>query len=207
VTRPGLLVVLAAILPGLAVVAAAQGLGDVAARERQQRQKKAAEKEGEAPTFSNDDLKGLSGVSNESSTGTVSAPGTATVSPSSGGTPSRRPRARAVPRQDRVRTARAQVEALEARLEVLQQRLNPMSTTYIYGSTGGPVGGSQADEELRIRSQISATEQQLAQARQALSAAEGGVGSGGPAPEAPSAEEAMEPPPDEPADDEPGRQH
>jgi hypothetical protein len=167
--------VFAAALPGLAAVAGAQGLGDVAARERQERQKKAAEAKDEVRTFSNDDLEGLSEVSNEDSKGTVSTPGDATAS---SGSPARGPsstRTRAgqtQPYEARADQARARVQALEARLEDLQQRLNPMSTTYVYGSTAGPVGGTLADEEQRVRSQITAIERQLEQEREALSAAE-----------------------------------
>jgi hypothetical protein len=175
--RPGLVLALATLLPGLPAVVVAQGLGDVAAREREERQKKKAETKEEVRTFSNDDLEGLAETSNEESSGTVSEPGSATVSPGSAGTaPSRTPTqaraAREQPYQARVDQARARVQALEARLEDLRQRLNPMSTTYIYGSTGGPVGGTQADEEQRVRSQITALERQLAQEREALRAAE-----------------------------------
>jgi flagellar biosynthesis chaperone FliJ len=76
------------------------------------------------------------------------------------------------PLEDTVARNQARVNALEASVEELQQRLNPMSTTYVYGGTGGPVGGTQSSEEMRVRNQLAAAEQQLAQARQALSASE-----------------------------------
>ena len=80
--------------------------------------------------------------------------------------------AREGPLEDAVARNQARVQALEASVEELQQRLNPMSTTYVFGGAGGPVGGSQTDEAARVRSQLTAAEQQLAQARQALSASE-----------------------------------
>jgi hypothetical protein len=193
----GLLLTALLALPALC---AAQGLGDVAARAREERQSKATSGQtSEGPTYSNDDLEGLAEKTNEDSAGTVSTPAAAGGSSSGdpgGGGATRSPEptraAREKPFEDRVSEAQARVQALEASVEELQQRLNPMSTTYVYAGTGGPTGGSQADEEQRVRQQLAAAEQQLGQARQQLSAAQGALddarlGRSGPPP-----------PPDEP---------
>ena len=171
----------AAMALGLPVASAAQGIGDAAARARQERASRAPEEKTTEPrSYSNDDLEGLAEKTNEDSEGTVSTTGD--VSPSaagpraptrSGGATREEERAGHLePFEDAVTQAQGRVQTLEATVEDLQQRLNPMSTTYVYGGTAGPVGASQADEERRVRQELAAAERELEQAREAVTAAE-----------------------------------
>ena len=177
----GTALVLAAVALGLPASGAAQGLGDVAARAREERENEPGDaKKTESRSFSNDDLEGLAGRTNENSEGTVSTTGAASPSPdnrreserSPDTTPEQRRTERERPYEDAVTQARGRVQSLEASIESLQQRLNPMSTTYVYGGTGGPVGGTQTDAEAQVRRQLDATQQQLDAAREGVAEAE-----------------------------------
>ena len=170
---------LAAVALGLPAASAAQGIGDAAARARQERASRAPEEKTTEPrSYSNDDLEGLAERTNEDSEGTVSTTG----DPSAAGSraPARSERSTREegsagylqPFEDAVVRAQERVRTLEATVEDLQQRLDPMSTTFVYGGTGGPVGGSQADEERRVRQELTTAERQLEQAREAVTSAE-----------------------------------
>ncbi|MCG6926727.1 MAG: hypothetical protein LJF30_15630 [Acidobacteria bacterium] len=177
-SRRGTSLALAAFaLLALPAVSTAQGIGDAAARARQERESQGSEGKKTAPrSYSNDDLEGLAERTNEDSEGTVSTTGV--TSSSAGPAESRGPTreeggAGDLERFEEALTrAQGRVQTLEAQVEDLQQRLNPMSTTYVYGGTGGPVGATQADEERRVRRELAVAERQLAQAREAVTSAE-----------------------------------
>ncbi len=159
-----LLVLLALLLPALGL---AQGLGDLAALERQKRQARGPA--GTPRILTNDDLpKRDPGSTPAESAG----PSSETLSEAERsrrqrekeqGTP---PAARAVAQaQADADAARDAVVAAEARLKELQDKLNPMSPSFIYGvtQTAGAVG-----EEMRTRDELRQAEGELAAARAAL---------------------------------------
>jgi midasin (ATPase involved in ribosome maturation) len=149
------------LFPGLVL---AQGIGDVAARERQRR---AAASQGEKPrVLSNDDLQ-------QNASTPAGAPGAG-------------PESEPSPREDRdergngeaaagptpleqaqasVDAARAAVVAAEEQVKALGDKLNPMSPSFIYGviQTGDAVG-----EEMRTREELKQAEAHLVEAREAL---------------------------------------
>jgi len=137
---------------GLPALGAAQGLGDVAARAREDREKQKDEgKSTESRSFSNDDLEGLSEKTNEDSEGTVSTPGGAPA-PSAGGraagrtrTPEQMRQAREGPLEDAVARNQARVQALEASVEELQQHLARQGV-----ETVGPVQGDGQDPVVEV---------------------------------------------------------
>jgi hypothetical protein len=156
------LVLLLAIV-GLALpsLSEAQGLGDVAAKARQEREQRSTEPKEPVRSFSNDDLpeREESDDDDEYDSGEDRSSDRGS---SSGGSEALSARER----EEELARARTRVQRLEGKVEELEQKLNPMSTTYIYGGTGGPVGGSQADEEIAIRRQLDATRDQLEDARE-----------------------------------------
>ena len=144
---------------------AAQGLGDVAARERQRRQA-ASGKTPSARVLTDADL-------NEGRPpGQKEAP--ATAAPSEGQLTVEAPPSTVVdsdaqlrPFVDAVNKAKAGVEQQEARIRELGAKLNPMNTSFIYGATGS----NSANEEAQVRAAMGQAEAELAQARQGLNAA------------------------------------
>jgi hypothetical protein len=173
-TRPTLiLLALAALaLPGAAT---AQGLGDAAAREKAKRE--AAKKAGETKVFTNQDL-------HEDQAGTPAA------TPATASSESARPAAEGAQREsdpdaedrpaegtgqrvqeqqylEAMAAAQSRVTELEGRIKELQAKLNPMSTTYIYGDFNG-LGGDKVAEETQVKSGLAQAEGELNTARQAL---------------------------------------
>jgi hypothetical protein len=169
-----LLVLLALLLPGLA---GAQGLGDVAARERQKRE--AAGSRPKARVLSNDDLR--KGSEKSAADSAAAAGGSAaSQAPATSNQPRNEnelghdqpdaeaedPRQAALAQaQAAVESARSEVVAAEERVKELGDKLNPMSPSFIYGAnqTGDAVG-----EEMRTREALTQAQAQLAQARDAL---------------------------------------
>jgi len=154
--------------PGLVL---AQGLGDVAARERQKRQ--AASPRPNARVLNNDDLQqkdaGTTSTPAPSPAADATAPDSA---PSLGGDRDERGNEEGAERQTRleqaqaaVDAARAAVVAAEERVKALGDKLNPMSPSFIYGvtQTGDAVG-----EEMRTREELTQAEAQLVEMRDAL---------------------------------------
>jgi hypothetical protein len=167
-------IVLAVMVAALAfpVIGLAQGLGDVAARARQQREKTQANP-AKAPvrSYTDADLPEHEESDDDEVADEADDEGDRSRAEE------RRPSRDASPsseasRQEDLERARLRVQRLEAKVQELEARLNPMSTTYIYGGTGGPVGGSQADEERAVRRQLDATQRQLEEARSEATAAE-----------------------------------
>ena len=144
----------------------AQGLGDVAARERAKRQKQAAGTAGAGKSFSNDDLEqgGSPDSKQKSTTPTPASSGEGSSTASESSSESSRRREPSEPAESPKESATA---ALEARVKALQDKLNPMSGSFIYGATGS----GDANEELRVRSELQQAETELATARQAAAGA------------------------------------
>jgi cell division protein FtsB len=160
-----LLVLLALVVPGLA---AAQGLGDVAARERQKRA--AAGPRAKPRVLSNDDLR-KDEAGKAASEATAASPESSSDSPSAPGSESAPESEEAAAQRGRLEQAQAEVDstraavmAAEARVKDLGDKLNPMSTSFIYGAGGS----NDANEELRVRQALQQAEGELGQARDAL---------------------------------------
>jgi chromosome segregation ATPase len=164
-----LLVLLAFLVPGLA---GAQGLGDVAARERQKRE--AAGTRAKPRVLSNDDLK--KEEAGKPASQSDASPQSTAGSDQSTQEPEPSARVEAAERQAQIAQAQANVDnartavvAAEERIKELGNKLNPMSPSFIYGASRT---GDAAGEELRTREELRQTEAQLAQARDALARAE-----------------------------------
>jgi hypothetical protein len=160
VSRIAVLGLLAVALPALG---AAQGLGDVAAREKARRAKQA---KAEPKVFTNQDL---DGGRPPSATGSGDA-GAAAESGSEASPAEPAPDDRMAqerPLLDAITSAQTNVSAIEARIKELGDKLNPMSGSFIYG----PTGSGDANEEARVRDEMRQAEAQLVEARQALAAA------------------------------------
>jgi hypothetical protein len=144
----------------------AQGLGDVASRERAKRAE-AAKKAEPARQFTNEDLDAGRPA------GTEATP--AGETPQAGGDEGREaerpdtalPSERLRPELDAVSSARSRVSGLEARIRDLGDKLNPMSGSFIFG----PTGSNDANEEAAVRAEMSQAETELGQARGDLAAA------------------------------------
>jgi DNA repair exonuclease SbcCD ATPase subunit len=148
------LAVLVALALGLPVCSAAQGLGDTAARERARRQQ-AGRKAEPARVFTNDDL----------TAGRPSGEGEGGSSAIQEDT--RLPVEKVRAELDAVRDARNRVSALEAQSRQLQDKLNPMSGSFIYGASGS----NSANEEAQVREELNGIEANLAGARRELAQA------------------------------------
>ena len=176
---------LALFLPG---GGAAQGLGDVAARERARRDKEEAKKK--PPVLTNEDLDKGRPPKSGASTGAVTTPSAAgsgvtpaesssreSPLPESSPPESRPPEDRfgqERPYLDAVQQAQTRVSQTESRIQQLQAKLNPMSTSFIYGSQGS----NSPTEEAEVREQLTQAEAELTQARQDLAAANQALQSG-----------------------------
>jgi hypothetical protein len=157
--RASLVALLVVLVP---VLVGAQGLGDAAARERQKRE--AAVPREKARVLTNDDL-----PRSDSAGPATPAAAAATEAGPSRQDPDRRgdedqAKTELEKAQARVEEARQAVVAAEEHLKALQDRLNPMSGSFIYGATGS----NDVNEELRVRAEMRDAEAQLAAARDAL---------------------------------------
>ncbi len=161
------LLLLSFLVPGLA---AAQGLGDVAARERQKRE--AAGPRAKPRVLSNDDLR-KEEAGKPASQADADAPESTSSSHQATREQEQSPQddeaaarqAQTAQAQAEVDSARAAVVAAEARVKELGDKLNPMSPSFIYGAAQtGDAGG----EEIRTREALRQAQAQLAQARDAL---------------------------------------
>ena len=158
-------------IPGLA---AAQGLGETADRERERRAKESQETGKEsAPVFTNHDLDAIRPPEAKSDSEDDSEDEAASSSASPRREERRRPsgrvRGRDDPgrqRRDEVSRAQAEVDGVEARIRELNGKLNPMSRDYVYGEARNV---DAANEELRIRAELNELEDDLRRARQDLS--------------------------------------
>lgn len=162
-------VLIALLAPSLVL---AQGLGDTAARERKKRE--AAGTKEKARVITNDDLKGPDSGKTTATTSSSSS-STTPGAESSGSYQAQReaPREgdegsaegnRLAQAEAEAESARAAVVAAEARVKELQDKLNPMSGSFIYGASGS----NDANEEAQVRADLTVAEAQLADARSAL---------------------------------------
>lgn len=153
---------LAFVLPA---VATAQGLGDVAARERAKRT--AAKKASETKVLTNDDLDkgrppGSTSTSGASTAAPEASPAEAPTSP-----PMEDRLAAERPYLDAIQASQTRVSEIEQRIQDLRSKLNPMSGSFIYGASGS----NSANEEAEVRDQLNQAEAELNAARQAVVAA------------------------------------
>lgn len=161
--------VLALLLPA---AGAAQGLGDTAAREKEKRakQEKAAKK-AESRVFTNEDLNegrppdSKPGPAASAGSGSAPAPEPSAESPEAA--PQVDPQEAVRPQIDALQQAQAHAAAVEARVNDLAAKLNPMSGSFIYGSQGS----NDANDEAETRQQLQAAEAELREARAAVSQA------------------------------------
>jgi hypothetical protein len=167
--RPFLIVLAALALAALALAAgaSAQGIGDVAARERAKR--KAAGTPAEKRVFDNVDLQQGRPPGQAKAEDAAGAAGSATgssTSESSAPESSEDPqRARVQQAEEGLRAAEREVARLEARLQELQDKLNPMSITYVYGQA---TSGDATAEEQRIKDEIAGLPTRIADAKRAV---------------------------------------
>jgi DNA repair exonuclease SbcCD ATPase subunit len=145
----------------------AQGLGDVAARERARRAKLEAAKK--APVLTNEDLdKGRPpAAAGETPSGQASSESSTPATSSEMSKPVDEQADRERPYRDAVTEARNQLESLEAHIKELGDKLNPVSGSFIYGATGS----NSANEEAQVRDEMRQAEAELPQARQRLAEA------------------------------------
>jgi len=149
---------------GLTASLGAQGLGDTAARERAKRAQPTQAKKPEAKVFTNDDLdrgKPPGPKPEGGSTGDRAAPSEGEGQPPE---PAEDRLEQERPFLDGIRAAEEEVTAAEDRIRELSGKLNPMSTSYIYGASGS----NDANEELRVRAELRQAESQLQAARQGV---------------------------------------
>jgi hypothetical protein len=173
--RVAIALAVAAFLVG---TASAQGLGNVAAREKAKRAESKAKKP-EAKVFTNTELEegrppgwkpdASAGESASSETSPESATSTESTQPRTLTTSERAEQERSY--LEAISEAQQGVTAAEGRVRQLQEKLNPMSVAYIYGAGGS----NDANEELRVRQELSQAEAQLQSARQQLGTANKGL--------------------------------
>jgi hypothetical protein len=162
---------LAALLVGGAAAARAQGLGDVAARERHKREAEKTKEPGRV--YDNDDLpshdQDKAGKGKEETKPGEPAPASS-GEPGGGDAASvaAARKARIDQAQGAVDAAQGQIDTIQARIRELQDMLNPMSPSYIYGSRAS---GDMAGAEARVRTELTQQEARLADARKLLDAA------------------------------------
>ncbi len=156
-------------LVGLVAAApsAAQGLGDLAARERSKRAAEAKKKKEPAKSFTNEDLEAGRPPGTKPAEGGASEPATPGGSEAPTPPPVEAPLERERPYLDAVTSAQQALTAAETRVKAISDKLNPMSVSYIYGAGGS----NDANEELRVRAELTQAEGELQAARQALATA------------------------------------
>jgi DNA repair exonuclease SbcCD ATPase subunit len=162
-------IVLGLVVLAGATVGSAQGLGDVAARERQRRAKLEATKK--APVLTNEDLDKGRPPAAPGETPASQTSSESSSTPAGTSSEMRQPvdehADRERPYRDAVSEARNQIEALEGHIKELGDKLNPMSGSFIYGATGS----NNANEEAQVREELRQAEAELPQARQRLAEA------------------------------------
>lgn len=162
-------------------LARAQGLGDVAAREKVKREKDARTAKAQAPAYTNADLEAGQPEGAKKGDGAAAAGGAAaepSAAEQAAQPESREGRSADRDRQGRDQAVKAAQEALvaaEARVQELRNKLNPMSTSFIYG----PTGSNSAEEEARVTAELKEAEQAVEAARGALEAARTAASAGG----------------------------
>jgi hypothetical protein len=152
----------------LAAPLRAQGLGDTAAREKSKRTTKGQKKDA-GRVFNNDDLEAGRPPGWKKTEGSAEA-----AAPAADGDAGERP----VPAEDdrltqerpfldAINAADAEVTRVQGLIKELQDKLNPMSTSYIFGASGS----NDANEELRVREELRQAERDMTSAREQAAAA------------------------------------
>jgi len=166
---------LAVVLPAFV---AAQGLGDAAAREKAKRD--AAKKAGAVKVITNEDL----AQGRPPGTPAAATPATPSAAPrpqagnegreesasesDEGSSEEMEGRSQEQAHLNAVTAAQSQVAQVEARIQELQAKLNPMSNSFIYGA----FGSNSLTEEAEVRAALTQAEGELNAAREALAAAQ-----------------------------------
>jgi cytoskeletal protein RodZ len=157
------LVVLAVL--GLSAASFAQGLGDVAAREREKRK---AATTGDKRVYDNADLdEGRPpGEKKEEATASSAAKGAAPAEEAGAAqSPEEAQRARVHDAEETVRAAEQEVARLEARQQELQDMLNPMSIKYVYGQARSI---DATAEEQRLKEELAGMPARIESAKKAV---------------------------------------
>lgn len=142
------------------------GLGDTAAREKTKRTTKGQKPE-PGRVFTNDDLEaGRPPGWKKSDAGSEAA---APASADEAGAPPAEDDRLTLERPflDAINAADSEVSRVLGVVKELQDKLNPMSTSYIFGASGS----NDANEELRVREQLRQAERDVATAREQAAAA------------------------------------
>ncbi|MFN8091490.1 MAG: hypothetical protein U0599_04570 [Vicinamibacteria bacterium] len=144
----------------------AQGLGDVAARERARRAKSAAD---QGRSFTNQDLeKGRPAGAPAPAAAAETSPAAAESSGPADEPDAYKERQEAESGFVRTLTeAQQRLSALERRAKELSDKLNPMSGSYIFGATGS----NDLAEDARVREELSSMQAALSEARNDVAAA------------------------------------
>jgi hypothetical protein len=152
------------VFPLLAGLASAQGLGDAAAKERQKRH----EERGKQPrVYDNQDL-------DEGKP--AKKPGTSTEEAASATPPAEAPEdddrraidadhARVVEAEAQLKAAEDNLAALQSRKKAAEDKLNPMSPSFIYGAAASI---DAAGEEMRTKEELQKIEAELPEAQKAV---------------------------------------
>lgn len=164
------------VFPLLTGLASAQGLGDAAARERQKRQ---AERGKHPRVYDNQDLDEGKPAKKPGATTEEAEPAPPVEAPDED---DRRAidadHARVVEAEAQLKAAEDNLAALQARKQALEDKLNPMSRTFIYGaaaSIDAPGEEMRTKEELqKIAGELPEAQKAVDQARKALDDARSG---------------------------------
>ncbi len=154
------------LVPGLAT---AQGIGDVAKREREKRKTTPAK---EPYVYDNQDLRkeeppktGQGKAAEASSQEPAESVPQVEAVPDSGPSEFDMARARTAEAEKQLADAEAGLAALQARIKGLQDKLNPMSPSFVYGQ---PNAADPRAEEARTRDDLSKAEAELPEAQKAV---------------------------------------
>lgn len=145
----------------LAAGASAQGIGDVAAREREKR--KAAGTPAEKRSFDNVDLE-QGRPAGTKSDAPASKPAAA-EEPAAGGSPDDAQRARVRAAEESVQAAEKEVARLEGRQQEIQDMLNPMSVKYVFGQARSM---DATAEEQRLKDELAGLPARIEAAKKAV---------------------------------------
>jgi hypothetical protein len=148
---------------GLSAASFAQGIGDVAAREREKRKAAAA---GEKRAYDNFDLdEGRPPGEKKGEDAAASTGGAPPAEASGAQSPEDAQRARVREAEERVQSAEKEVARLEARQQEIQDMLNPMSVKYVYGQARSV---DATAEEQRIKDELAAIPARIENAKKAV---------------------------------------
>ncbi len=143
-------------------LAVAQGLGDAATRERAKRQKQQTKAGDTGRSYSNTDLERDKPADDAQQKATGPAASAPPAAVSSSEPPDSADPSPPVPPSQPEAPPVSRVSELEASIKALQDKLNPMSGSYIFG----PFGSNDPTEEPRLREELQRLQAELVQARE-----------------------------------------